>query len=148
MSEALQTELAFTIHVQCDAAIDLGAGAGGQRRLIPIVGGTIEGPRLHGSVLPGGADTQLVRPDGVLEIDARYTLRASDGTHVSVHNHGLVVSGALAGQAQPYVRTSPRFEAPVEGPHAWLNRSVFLGTIGIGSGPAAINVRIDVFRVL
>ena len=53
----------------------VGHGPTGERRIVPILGGTVVGPRLSGDILPGGADYQLIRPDGVAEIEARYTLR-------------------------------------------------------------------------
>ena len=102
-------------------------------------------------MLPGGADWQLVRADGVLEIDARYTLRTDDGHAISVYNRGIVAShpdDADPARSTLYVRTTPSFEAPNESPYAWLNRSIFVGTLQSIRGPGTINVRVSVFRVL
>jgi hypothetical protein len=61
----------------------------GERRVTPIIGGRIAGPQLAGEVLPGGADWQTVRPDGAALLDARYTLRTTDGALIDVRNRGL-----------------------------------------------------------
>ncbi|WP_439550978.1 DUF3237 domain-containing protein [Falsiroseomonas sp.] len=118
------------------APVSLGAGPNGERRVIAILGGTVEGPGMRGEVLPGGADFQLIRPDGVAEIEARYTLRLDDGALVQVTNRGLRhaapedMARLLRGEPVPpdrvYFRTSPVFEAVAQ-PHLWLTRSLFLG---------------------
>jgi len=109
--------------------------------MFPITGGEVTGPRLRGAVLGGGADWQLLRNDGVLELDARYAIRATDGAHIQVRNRGLL----RASDSGIYVRTVPQFEADKDGPHAWLNRSVFLGTVEFEQ-PG--QVRISVFEVV
>ena len=77
------------MHVQVGAPLDQGTWDGQRWRVIPIVGGTFEGPRFSGVILPGGADWQSVRvTDGVARLDARYTLRHDDGTLVTVLNRG------------------------------------------------------------
>lgn len=113
----------------------LGETSQGTRTIIPITGGSFEGPNIKGVVVPGGADWQLTRPDGLMSITARYTLQAEDGTLISVSNEGLVdrTEGRL------YVRTLPSFEAPL-GPHDWLNKSIFLGTLSVGRGEVIIRV--------
>jgi len=136
-----QSELAFEARVRIGEVLRVGASSHGLRQLIPIVGGEVSGPMLEGEVVPGGADWQLVRPDGVLELDARYTVRASDGALIHVRNRGIW--HGLGGK--PYVRTVAQFEAPLDGPHAALNRSVFLGTVSLAP-PAA--VRVTFFRVV
>jgi hypothetical protein len=62
----------------------IGPSAHGLRRIAPLRGGEVTGPLLQGKVLPGGADWQFVRPDGVLQIEAKYTLQATDGTLIMV----------------------------------------------------------------
>ena len=87
MSAAL--EHVFTVQVAVAPPLVIGESSRGMRRIIPILGGQVEGPRLRGEVLPGGADWQYVRPDGVLQLTARYTLRADDGALIQVVNRGL-----------------------------------------------------------
>ena len=110
---------------------------GGRRRIIPITGGIVEGPGLTGTVIPGGADWQIVYTDATIDLTARYTIQATDGTLIGVVNRGLrraapdVLARLAAGEAVDpalvYFRTTPVFETP-EGPHRWLSRSIFLGT--------------------
>jgi Protein of unknown function (DUF3237) len=142
----------FTAFVDVAAPQDIGAVSTGRRRIIPILGGTVTGPRLTGVVLPGGADWQIVRPDGTAELVARYTLRADDGTLISVTNSGIrrgapeVLARLAAGEevdpAQYYFRATPVFEV-APGPHRWLADSVFVAT---GQRKAA-QVVITVFAV-
>jgi hypothetical protein len=140
--ERLVANYAFELRVNLTAPLTIGPSKLGLRRLIPIAGGTFEGPDLQGEIVPGGADWQLTRPDGVLEIDARYTIRASDGVLIHVRNRGIVVFPPLV--EKPYVRTVPEFEAPLESPHAWLNRTLFLGTLQLVS---PTEVRVRMYRV-
>ena len=146
-ADALRTEFVLEAHVNIAAALTVGESALGLRRLIPITGGSFKGPRLQGEVVPGGADYQLVRPDGVTSIEARYTLRVSDGSLIYIANRGILVRAVEGPAPAPaYVRTVPEFEAPI-GPHDWLNKSVFLGTLD-GSQFAKGFVVIRVYRVV
>ena len=125
-----------TVDVAVGPPLQVGPVPGGERRIIPILGGRIEGPRLQGEVLPGGADFQLIRPDGVAEIEARYTLKLADGALVYIVNRGLRhaapedMARLLRGEPVPpervYFRTAPVFETASPA-HAWLHRSLFLG---------------------
>jgi len=132
---------------------ELGETPHGRRRVIAITGGSFRGERLAGRVLPGGADWQLVRADGVAELDARYTLETGDGALIYVRNRGFrhgpaeVLKRLAAGEnvdpAQYYMRTTPLFETGDER-YAWLNRMVC-----VASGarrPAA--VELEVFEIL
>lgn len=139
---SLPLEFAYEAIVTLAPATPVGKTPYGTRNRIPITGGTFEGPRIRGKVLPGGMDWQLERPDGCLDVYADYMMQAEDGTLIHVINKGLISRDP----ARPYLRTIPWFEVP-EGPHGWLNQSVFTGTIGApppGSGPA---VRITVYRI-
>lgn len=116
---------------------EVGATPHGIRRVIPILGGRFDGPLLAGEVVPGGADWQLVRADGVAEIEARYTLRTRDGALIDILNTGLrhgppeVMADLAAGRpVDPslyYFRSVPRFETAAPALH-WLHRTLFLGT--------------------
>ncbi len=100
----------------------MGIGPLGERRIVPILGGTFAGPNIAGVVLAGGADRQLLRADGVLELDALYEMRTDDGTLLSVRNHVIIDSSAA------YARSHVEITAP-GGPYAWLNRRLFVGTL-------------------
>ena len=132
---------------------DLGPTPHGRRRIIPILAGTVRGPLLNGEVVPGGADWQYVRSDGVVELEARYSIRTGDRTEIAVTNRGLrrgppeimerLSRGETVDPALVYFRTAPVFEAP-EGPHAWLNQSVFVATAA--RFPDTVQIR--VFEVM
>lgn len=106
-----------------------GAGPRGERACVPILGGRFWGApgfeTLHGEVCAGGADRQTLRPDGIKELDALYEMRIHDGAVITVHNQVLIDEG-VAGER--YARSCIRVTAP-EGPHAWLNRRLFVGTL-------------------
>src|SRR5690606_17896136 len=75
--------------VEVQPPIDVGATPQGNRRVIPLRGGTVSGPRLNGRMLPGGADFQVWRSDGCTEIHARYILETTAGALVYVENSGI-----------------------------------------------------------
>ena len=126
----------MTLTVQVGEAQVTPDGPYGTRRFIPVTGGNFTGERLSGRVLPGGADCQLIRPDGVAQLDARITLRLDDGTHVLMHGIGLrhgsadvmqrLAKGENVAATEYYFRQSMLFEAPT-GALSWLNRMVALG---------------------
>jgi len=117
----------------------------GKRQLIPITGGEFSGPNIKGRVLPGGADWQLTRADGVTEIEARYTIQTDDGVNISVVNCGMALYPPRF--EQMYVRTTPQFEAPNDSAYAWLNRNIFVGTLQVASKQPLV-VRVTVFRII
>lgn len=125
--------------------IDHGMTPTGRRLHVPITGGRLEGPMLCATVLPGGADWQLARSDGVFELEAIYDLRCDDGTLVHVRNRALWRSDTGDWPAD-YAMCQPRLEAP-EGPHAWLNQNLFVGTISAGHTPGT-SIRLDAFQLL
>jgi hypothetical protein len=114
---------------------DLGHTPHGRRRIVPILGGTVKGPRLAGEIVPGGADWQYVRGDGVVELVARYSMLTRDGVEIAVTNRGLrraapevmerLSRGETVDPALVYCRTALVFEAPA-GPYDWLNASLFV----------------------
>ena len=138
-------EFAFEAVVNIEPPKEIGPTPYGMRRRIAITGGSVSGPRLHGKVLPGGADWQLQRADDYTVLEADYMLQADDGTLIHVVNRGLSNS-RVAGEHPRYVRTVPVFEAP-NGPFAWLNQSVFVATLDALPGKPVPAVRLRFFRV-
>ncbi|WP_418315536.1 DUF3237 domain-containing protein [Piscinibacter sakaiensis] len=134
---APELELVARLTVRVAAPLEIGAVGAGRRRLIPIIGGELHGPRLHGSVEAAGADFQLVRNDSVAELDARYVLRLADGTAVFVSNRALrraspevterLVRGEAVDPALVYFRCAPSFEVQ-DGPWRWLAENLFIGS--------------------
>jgi hypothetical protein len=133
---APQLEFAMEAHVTVAAPLDAGLTPRGERRVIPITGGTFEGPSLRGRVIPGGADWQRIWPDHVAELEARYTLETESGGLILVVNRGfrhgppevlkLLREGVPVDKSSYYFRTSAVFETSVP-ELAWLMRSVFIG---------------------
>jgi hypothetical protein len=129
--------LALTLRVQVGPPVELGNVPRGRRRIIPILGGTFEGPNIRGKVLSGGADWQIVRADGLAELDTRYTLQTETGSLIYIQNAGIrhappdVTRKLLAGEAVDpslvYFRTVPVFETSAP-ELEWLARSIFVGT--------------------
>ena len=123
--------LAMTLTVQVGPPTELGEVPRGQRRIIPILGGTFEGPSVRGKVVPGGADWQIVRADGLAELDTRYMLQTDAGSLVYIQNAGIrhappdVTKKLLAGQpvdpSQVYFKTVPTFETSAP-ELQWLTR--------------------------
>ena len=128
--DAPELVFAFEARVEIGPPLEVGRTRDGLRRVIPITGGTVKGPRLEGRVLPGGADRQVVHDDGLVELVAAYTLELSDGTVVGITNAGIVE------RSRGYFRTAPSFDA-AEGPHGWLARSLFVG-VGRLDPPAVV----------
>ena len=132
-------------------AQELGEAPLGRRRIIPISGGRFSG-RISGRVLSGGADWQIVRRDGVAQLEARYTVQTDDGALIDVRNTGLrhgpadVLSKLARGEAVDpslyYMRTTPRFETGDER-YAWINRVVCVAT---GARRAA-SVELEIYEV-
>jgi uncharacterized protein DUF3237 len=138
-SEAPRLEFVARVVAEIGAPIDSGRGPNGRRQMIPITGGTVEGPKLRGRILTGGADFQIFRADGVVEIEARYFVETDTGERLYICNAG--VAHALGGSL--YFRTSPRFETASESLR-WLTQSQFVAT----GNPRAGAVELDFFRVL
>lgn len=116
--------------------IELGKTAAGVRRVIPILGGDVSGPRLQGRILPVGADYQILRADGVAELHARYVIETPQGARVYIENSGLrhgpaeaierLNRGEAVDPALIYFRTTAKFETSDEG-FFWLARHIFVG---------------------
>ncbi len=129
---ALRAEHVFDEQVTIAGVLNIGKSKYGERRLIPITGGTFKGPGIEGVVLPGGADWQLTRPDGDTELNARYTLKTNDGFLIQVINRVLLHNPKTKeDKTGVYARSVVDFEAPSDSPYDWLNHSIFLGTLTI-----------------
>jgi Protein of unknown function (DUF3237) len=137
------TELVLEAFVTIAARVSVGQSDDGVRQFIPITGGRFVGKDIKGEVMAGGADWQRVRTDGVVEVNALYSIRADDGAVIVVDNRGIIVPGA-PGEIG-YARTAPRFHAP-EGKYDWLNKAAFVGTISPAPDGGAVIIR--VFKVL
>jgi hypothetical protein len=123
----------MTLQVVVPPPQRLGVVPHGARVIAPITGGSFDGPRLRGNVLPGGGDWTLLRPDGVLELDLRITLETDDGALIFLTSYGLrhgppeVLAALARGEAVDpstyYFRTTPRFETSSQ-QYSFLNRLI------------------------
>lgn len=133
-----ELEYVVSLHVTLGQAFQVGDTGKGTRTVIPITGGSFEGPNIKGEVLPGGADYQM-QLDGRTEIEAIYCIRTDDGVSIHVRNCGIIKMGDGM-----YFRCAPRFEAPMDSKYAWMNECLFLCQPGFGE-PGGINL--DVWKV-
>lgn len=139
-----QLHFVFEEQVTLAADIPVGETPIGKRNIVPITGGTFEGPGLHGKIMPGGWDWQLTHPSGCFDLHADYMIQTDDGAIIHVMNQGMVCPNSSAKRDALF--TSPTFEAP-RGKYDWLNGGVYVGTIEgmkIEGKPA---VRIRFFKV-
>ena len=145
----------MTLRVRIGPGEELGRCVEGARTNYPILGGDFEGPGLVGWVLPGGADQYLLRPDGVGELDARYSLLSDRGERINIHNLGLLVldeeGKRLEAEGQwPLAEEryrcscSPRFQV-AEGRLGWLREECFIGRV---TYPSTEQVQIAVYRLV
>ena len=132
---APQLRWVFSLRADLDPPIEMGDVDGGRRRFIAIRGGKVYGPALQGEVLAGGGDWQSIMPGGLTKVEARYFLKAADGTVIEVTNPGVrtasaeVVERLARGEdVDPslyYFRTTPSFRVR-DGAHGWMQRSAFV----------------------
>ncbi|HXZ46168.1 MAG TPA: DUF3237 domain-containing protein [Pseudolabrys sp.] len=142
----------FIIRADLEAITSLGRTPYGERRMIGIIGGTVQGAKLSGRILPGGADWQIIRSDGAADIKARYTVETDAGALVMVTSEGLrhgppeviekLARGDNVDPALYYFRTVMRFETS-DPAVDWLNRILALAR---GQREARA-VRLDVYEV-
>jgi hypothetical protein len=132
----LKSELLFEMTVDLAEPQVIGDTPHGNRQIIYVTGGSFEGPRLKGEVLPGGGDWLIARPDGALELDIRATVRTDDGDLIYTYYRGIIhaapevierlFGGAEMDPSEYYFRASPVFETASE-KYGWLNRIVAVG---------------------
>ena len=123
-----QLEFALQLKVTLGEAYTCGETQHGQRTIIPITGGTFEGPNIKGTIINGGADYQLNnKATGRTELEAIYCIKTDDGVNIHVRNRGIIANGK-DDQGNPtfYFKAAPQFEAPVDSKYAWLNNAIFV----------------------
>lgn len=133
----LQFEHLCNLSVDVGEVVTMGPGPLGERRVVAILGGRFDGPAMRGSVLAGGNDWQIVRADGVLDIDARYGLKEEGGGVIRVVSQGYrhaapgvlasLARGEAVDPAKVFFRTVLRFETG-DANLAWLNKTIAVAT--------------------
>ena len=132
----LYSEFLYEVSVDLETPQNVGATPHGNRQIFYVKGGTFEGPKLKGEVLPGGGDWFMFRPDGAGELDVRATVRTDDGHLIYTYYRGIlnappevlqrVAAGEAVDPSEYYFRTTPVFETASE-KYGWLNRIVAVG---------------------
>ena len=153
MTPRLETMYVFTITARIGEVTSAGDIGYGVRRIIPIVGGEVKGERVNGKVCAFGADFQLIRPNELIELEAKYAFETDDGAVVYVQNNGIrfgpvallqkLKRGEPVDPKLIYCRTVPKFETGAE-KYRWLMENLFVGS----AARHADRVVIDVHQVL
>ena len=121
-----QLEFALQLRVTLGEAFSIENTQHGRRTVIPITGGTFEGPLLKGTILNGGADYQL-NAENRTELEAIYCIKTDDGVYIHVRNRGIIANGKDAnGKPTFYFKAAPQFEAPADSRYGWLNNALFV----------------------
>ena len=125
-----------TLNIDLAPPLELGIGRAGNRRIIPIVGGTVVGPKLQGAIHNLGADWQTVFSNGLAELDTRYLMETRDGAQIEITNYGYrhgpanvieaLAKGKDVSPTEYYMRTHARLETG-DKRYAWVNTTLFLG---------------------
>ena len=89
MPPVIETRYVFTITARIGEVISAGDIGIGVRRIIPIIGGEVRGEGVNGKVLPFGADFQIIRPNELIELEAKYAFETDDGAVIYVENRGI-----------------------------------------------------------
>lgn len=138
-------ELEFVVQLQValGPSYSVGETPRGSRNVVPITGGTFEGPKMKGTIIPGGADYQMSGQGGRTEIEAIYSIKTDDGVYIHVRNNGIISMGTGSNGAPAfYFRTTPKFEAPVDSKYAWLNNAVFVCAPAMGGAGGGITLNV------
>ena len=153
MMPVLQTKYVFTITVLIGDVTSAGEIGTGVRRIIPIIGGEVKGEGINGKVCAFGADFQIIRPNELIELEAKYACQTDDGAVVYIENRGLrfgpvellqkLKRGEPVDPKLIYFRTVPKFETGHEN-YRWLMEHIFVAT----AARHADRVVIDVHMVL
>lgn len=143
-------EFVYECEATLEPALEMGKTVEGQRRIIPITGGSVRGPKIRAELLHGGWDWNLSRSDGAGSVDAAYYMKTDDGILIRIVNKGVGGGGPPTAPSTDgerfFMFTHPEFEAPA-GKYDWLNRSMFVGTLG-ARRDAHNAVLIRVFQVV
>jgi hypothetical protein len=121
-------EFALQLKVTLGDAYSCGETQHGRRTIIPITGGTFEGPHIKGTIINGGADYQIANTAiNRTELEAIYCIKTDDGIIIHVRNRGIISNGKDAeGNPTFYFKAAPQFEAPADSKYAWLNNALFV----------------------
>jgi len=153
MAPVLETRYVFTITADIGSVVSAGDIGHGVRRIIPIIGGEVRGENITGKVCAFGADFQIIRPNELIELEAKYAIETDDGAVIYVENKGLrfgpldllqkLKRGEPVDPELIYFRTVPKFETGAAR-YRWLMEHLFIGS----AARHADRVVIDVHQVM
>ena len=138
----MKLEHLLTYRAELAQPVAVGAGPFGTRQIFDVTGGSFEGPRLRGKLLPSGGDWILIGPDGFGRLDVRATLATDDGALIYVQYYGvldfapamaILGGGGESQYGELYFMTAPRMETG-DARYAWLNKLVCVAEGRLGSG--------------
>jgi hypothetical protein len=137
MAPTLETRYAFTITVRISEVTTAGETGHGVRRIIPIIGGEVRGEKVNGKVLPFGADFQIIRPNELIDLEAKYAFETDDGAVIYIDNRGIrfgpvellqqLKRGEPVDPKLIYFRTVAKFETGAE-KYRWLMQHIFVAS--------------------
>jgi Protein of unknown function (DUF3237) len=153
MTPVLDTKYVFTITALIGPVTTAGDIGHGVRRIIPIVGGEVRGPDINGKVLAFGADFQIIRPNELIDLEAKYAFETDDGATVYVENRGVrfgpvellqkLKRGEPVDPKLIYFRTVPKFETGHE-KYRWLMQHIFVASAARHADRVVIDVHMVV----
>lgn len=132
----LPADEVMRLRVQIAAPKVIGPTGEGWLQVIPITGGTFTGKELNGVVVPGGADWNTTRDDGVAHVFAKYLLQTSDGEYIAIENEGWIARDSAA-----TIKTRPTFAASLTGQYHHLNSGVYVGEL---TAPSDVRDAVDI----
>jgi hypothetical protein len=120
MSVGINSRALMVLRLATSATQEIGSTPLGNLTVFPVTGGSFEGDRLRGKVMPGGGDWVTAAADGTFTLDLRVTLETDDGALIHMTFNGI------RDDANHYFRTVPRFETAAP-QYAFLNRLLAVG---------------------
>lgn len=143
-TEMPQMEFVMQLRVTLGEVYSVGDTPHGKRVVIPIRGGTFEGPLLKGTILNGGADYQLAHAEtNRTELEAIYSIKTDDGVYIHVRNRGLICNDKDAtGKPSFYFKAAPQFEAPSDSKYAWLNNAIYVCAPSFSAAQGSITLNV------
>jgi len=149
MTPVLETKYVFTITAHVGEVTTAGEIGHGVRRIIPITGGEVRGKNVNGKVCAFGADFQIIRPNELIELEAKYAFETDDGATVYVENRGIrfgpvdllqkLKRGEPVDPQLIYCRTVPRFETG-HANYRWLMENLFVASVARHADRVVIEV--------
>jgi len=149
MATAPQLEFLYHLDIELGPPVTIGDTPRGHRLIVPVLGGRFEGPRISGTILAGGTDALLIRPDGITELDVRATLETNDGALIYCAYRGLATNvpavmprwaqGEAISPDEYSITALPAFETSAP-QYAWLQESVAIAKVTLVRGGVAYDV--------